>query len=271
MVTDCHAHLDDPLMGGFLESLRNLQYVLPNVRNQGFRIITNSTDIRSSKRNLEIAAQHQSVVIPFVGIHPQAVTAFASSKTIGEHFNDHLDQLVHLIGKAMGIGEIGLDPKYGFDDLQLQIFQKQLGISESVPIAPICIHSRDCVAKVLELLPSFRLSKRILFHWFAGTESELARLQSRGYFVSFGPSIIFSKRIQTLAKLANPELILAETDSPLLFSSLQTKEPLSPFAVCSVLFKLAEVKGANYENMLAEIEENSNKYLQAQSSLRLNN
>jgi TatD DNase family protein len=256
-------------MDGFLESLGNTK-VNPQVTDgPNFRIISNSTDILSSERNVELGAKFPGQIIPFVGIHPQSVEQMALSAVREGGLGRYFERLNYLVSIANGIGEIGLDPKYGYDDLQLKIFQKQLEICESARFVPISIHSRNSVERVSELLPSFGLSKRVLFHWFAGTESELTKIQSRGYFVSFGPSVIFSKRIQGLAKSADSKLVLAETDSPLLFPPISEKDPLSPFAVSSVIFKLGEVRSLTYEKMLFEIEQNSNEYLQAQNSLRV--
>jgi TatD family hydrolase len=253
----------------FLKSLENIEFKFPSRSRVRFRIISNSANIPSSETNLKIASKFHGSVIPFVGIHPGVVMDSASPTITVKNLEYSCNQLVKLLQRASGIGEIGLDPKYGHEEIQLQILEKQLQLSESRPSIPISIHTRNTVEKVSEILSTFRLSKRVLFHWFAGTESELERIQSRGFFASFGPALIFSKRLQNLLRSANQKLVLAETDSPIIFSSISKTQPLSPFAVSSVIFKMAEIRQSTYEDMLCLMEENANDFLQAQNSLRV--
>jgi TatD DNase family protein len=256
-------------MKGFLESLENLEEEKPTVSGKRFRIISNSIDLGSSERNIEISKKLRQSVIPFVGIHPQAASDVAALLTTGENLEGYFRRLEILLRSAAGLGEIGLDPKFGSKKSQVEIFQRQLQISETLPTVPISIHSRGTIKETLEILGSFNVSSKILFHWFAGTEGELSEIQSRGYYVSFGPTLIFSKRIQELARMVDSRLILVETDSPLFLESISKKQPLSPFAVSSVMFKIAEVRESTFDRVQADIEENANEYLQAQSSLRV--
>jgi TatD DNase family protein len=257
-------------MAAFLKSLENIEN---NFQSQKwppkYRIISNSTNIQSSKRNIEISSKLHRSVIPFVGIHPETVMEIGPAKNIGEKIEDYCHQLEDILESARGMGEVGLDPKYGYEDLQLLILKNQLEILESKPSLPISIHTRNTIEQVLEILSTFKVSNRVLFHWFAGNQSDLENVQSKGYFVSFGPALIFSKRLQSLLRSANLKLVLAETDSPLIFSSISKKEPLSPFAVTSVIFKMAEVTGSSYDEMSYIMEKNTDDYLQAQNSLRV--
>ena len=257
-------------MSAFLKSLENIEYNFQSQKGPlNFRIISNSTDIQSSKRNIEIGSKLYRSVIPFVGIHPETVMEIGPTADAREKVEDYCHQLEDLLERARGIGEIGLDPKYGYEDLQLLILKNQLEIFESKPLLPVSIHTRNSIEQVLEILSTFRVSNRVLFHWFAGDQSGLEKIQSKGYFVSFGPALIFSNRLQSLLISANLKLVLAETDSPLIFSSISKKEPLSPFAVTSVIFKMAEVTGSSYDDVSRVIEENTDDYLQAQNSLRV--
>ena len=257
-------------MSAFLKSLENIEYRFQSQKMApNFRIISNSTNIQSSKLNIEIGSKLHGSVIPFVGIHPEAVMQFGPAANAREKVDDYCHQLQVLLESASGMGEIGLDPKYGYEDLQLHILMNQLGITESKPLLPISIHTRNTIEQVLSILSTFRVFNRVLFHWFAGNQSDLEKVQSKGYFVSFGPALIFSKRLQSLLRSANLKLVLSETDSPLIFSSISKKKPLSPFAVTSVIFKMAEVTGASYDEMSHIMEENTNDYLQAQNSLRV--
>ncbi len=269
MVTDCHAHLDAVSLSGFLNSLKNIKKEAREGGGPQFRVISNSTDVESSRKNIEIASSLPGLVMAFVGIHPQAVVEKGPGKVTKSNSEEAIKLVDNLVDNARGIGEIGLDSKYGLEELQLEIFKRELEIAESKPWLPISLHTRNTIEKVAEILSSYQLSNRVLLHWFAGTDSELRKIQARGYYVSFGPALIFSKRLQGLAKAATEGLILAETDSPLVFSSLMGSEPVSPFIISSVIFKLSEVRNMSYDETMFVMEENAERYIQAQNSLRV--
>jgi Tat protein secretion system quality control protein TatD with DNase activity len=235
------------------------------------RILSNSTDIHSSRLNIELAEQSNGSIIPFVGVHPQIFAdANSKPKSLTGNLEMMIEKLVKLTTEAHGLGEVGLDEKYGSWDLQLDLFGSQLKICEEKSNFPINIHSRNCISQIAEILSTYDLSKsKILFHWFAGSENELGELQSKGFFVYFGPAIIFSKRLQSLVKIAEESLILPETDSPLFLSALGSAANISPFALTSVIFKIAEIKQRSFREMAELLEANTAEYLQAQNSLRV--
>jgi TatD DNase family protein len=252
-------------MSDFLNSLFSIESRMQGLGTEDFRIISNSTNIYSSERNISLASRFPRSIIPFVGIHPEIVLQNTSKGMEKGHVERSLQRLKELLNKAAGLGEIGIDPKYGSESLQLRVFEQQIQMSNSETSMPITIHSRNSITQITEILENYSQRKSVLLHWFSGTRSELDKIQSKGYFVSFGPSLIFSKRLQELFICANPCLVLAETDSPIIFSSISEKEPLSPFAVSSVIFKMAELRSSTYQKMLEMIDENANNYLQAQS------
>ncbi len=264
MVTDSHTHLDDPALGSFLQSIRNIrQNAFPNP----LRLISNSANLESSRRNVDLGKELEAVV-PFVGVHPQFFLQHDSPKDL-EGIRTIIEGLGALVKNSSGIGEIGLDPGYGEFELQCELFKMQLEIAEKNARLPVSIHTRGAIPKTIEILSTFKLSNAILFHWFAGTENELARIQDLGFFSSYGPIILYSRRMAMLVKMADERTILAETDSPLIFSSILKGEPITPFLITSVLFRMAQVRSVSYEKMLTIHEENVDEYLGAQNSLRL--
>lgn len=233
-----------------------------------FRIISNSTDVSSSIRNLEIASRFHGAIVPFVGLHPE-ILALGGESLTEAGLEAGVERLGELLSKAQGFGEIGLDPKYGRERMQKMLFASQLELAESHPDLPVCIHSRNSTQKIIEILSTYHLQNEILFHWFTGSASELQKLQSQGCYVSFGPALIFSKRLQRLATEADQSSILPETDSPLVLQSLIGASFISPFAVTSVIFKFSELLHKQFSDTMLLMEENTNRYLRAQNSLRV--
>jgi TatD DNase family protein len=252
LLYDCHAHLDDPRCKGFLDSLANIE----QRGNRLITVISNSVDANSSRRNQEFAKRFSSVKA-LVGIHPEI---FARRHSISEgELNTQIEEVEGMAASSSGIGEIGLDSAYGNGALQERIFVRQLEIAESRKAA-VSIHSRNSVSKILSIIKSYKLSK-VLFHWFAGSDKELKDLIDERYFASFGLSILYSKRLVHLLHICDPQLILAETDSPLVMESILGKSPLSPFLVASTIFAIASVRHLSFEEMLAINERNAAEFM----------
>ncbi len=212
-------------------------------------------------RNLELAKECRSL-IPFVGIHPEIFAKYPNLSIAREKLDEMVSKLARYAESAIGIGEIGLDPKYGQMELQEYLLKEILRLAETLRI-PITLHSRETTSKLLDELSSYSLHCKILFHWFAGSESELGKLHGKGYYSSFGPSILFSKRIIELVKHSEPGLILTETDCPTIFRSLN-ESPSTPLLVSSVAFKLGMILHMPMNDVCELISTNAREYLATQ-------
>lgn len=257
LLVDAHSHLNEVSLSQYSEDSANWP--------AGPLVLTNSVNFESSLRNLELGRQSK-LFIPFVGIHPEIFRQNISMRDRSS-LRAMVDKIGELITFSSGIGEVGLDPKYGSVEEQERLFVSLLELCEKSSL-PVTIHSRDSVGKILEILSGFNLKGKILFHWFAGTESELKVLEDRGIFVSYGPSILYSKRMSRLAEKSRMDLILSETDSPTPYASL-TSGISTPYFVASVVFKLSMIKGVSFDTMKEWIHRNVVEYLGTQTSLRV--
>lgn len=216
----------------------------------GVRLFSCSVDRSSSETTITMARENPMLISSFVGVHPSEATKQRDIGWIKAAARD-----------ASGVGEIGLDPKYSEvaeKSRQMDVFLSQLGIAEELK-KPVQVHSRNAERACLNKLGSYRLPS-VLLHWFNG-EDLLSAAEQRGYFVSFGPSILHSKKLQGMASKYPLELILAESDGPVAFASL--KGARGPSLVPTVVFKLAEVKSTPFEEMTAKLAQNSLSYLSA--------
>jgi TatD DNase family protein len=259
LLVDAHAHLDERGLEDFVTVLSG--------SGPEFSVVSNSVNLESSKRNLELSELSRKI-IPFVGIHPDLFKPDGNKKEVTPNL---LDPMVVGIQDAArhscGIGEIGLDPKYGSDKEQEKLFQEMLVISEKTGL-PSSIHNRNSVSRILEIISTFALQGSVLLHWFAGTDQELAEIGDKGMFISYGPSILTSKRMQGLVEKTPLDLLLPETDSPTPFASLNNSLS-TPFLIASVVFKMGLIKKIPFRDLLEKIEGNLWKYLGTQNSLRV--
>jgi TatD DNase family protein len=256
LIVDCHSHLDDKACNAFVKSLQAMER---KATGSGILIISNSVDIDSSKANISLAKSFPKSVIPFVGIHPQVVI---SEHKIDLDLETLKSKLKGIAQNAKGIGEIGLDAKYEKLDTQIELFEMQLEIAKDYEDLPITIHSRGMISRILDILSTFNLSNKLLFHWFSGTEQELSKIGDLGIYISFGPALLFSKRLSNLLARADQDFVLAETDSPLRLGSFPDHELVSPFLTTSVVFNMGKIKQATFQKITEIVYHNSIAYLQ---------
>ena len=211
-------------------------------------LLTCGEDRKTSSVALRQAGAHPESVKAFVGVHP--------SEALKE---TDLTWLEHDLGRASGIGEIGLDPKYsekGAGSVQMKAFLAQLELARAAR-KPVQVHSRDAERECLDALGGFALG-HVLMHWFQG-ETLLQEVTGKGYFVSFGPSLLYSKKLQRMAARSPQSQVLTETDSPVPFGPLGGV--FGPSLVPSVVFKLSELWGERYEDTRETLARNALRFL----------
>ena len=235
---DSHLHLYHPEAGNQIALAEATQTLL----------VSCSEDKETSSIVLRQAEAHPGTVRAFVGVHPSGVLKTKS-----------LAWLEQDLRRASGVGEIGLDPKYsekGPLSAQMRAFLAQLEMAQAAR-KPIQVHSRDAERECLDALGGFVLGT-VLMHWFQ-CEELLQEVVEKGYFLSFGPSLIYSKKLQRMALRSPPSLVLTETDSPVPFGPLGGVH--GPFLVPSVVFKLSELWGQRFEDTRVALTGNAMRFL----------
>ena len=237
---DSHIHLCE-----YADPAKELAYS----RSTGTLLASSGVDRVSSERTLKLASGGHPQVLGFIGVHPSE----AEKET-------DLGWIRSALGKATGLGEVGLDPKYSAAEkgsVQHQVFLAQLMAAEKAG-KPVQVHSRGAESLCLQALEGFNLKGGVLLHWFQG--EEMVRMAAdRGYFFSFGPALLTSKRLQRIASKLSLSQVLTETDGPVEFQGLGHGQ--GPALIPSVLFRLALLFGVRYEEMREAVVRNSMTYL----------
>jgi TatD DNase family protein len=251
---DSHIHLSDSAYDGYLMLMVGI------INNLKIRVFSVSEDLESSVKNLNIKKKHfvnSDSFKAFVGIHPQ----HACAKML-ESFNDFFLRNTESVD---GIGEIGLDPTYttnnGSNSIESQrtVFSQMLSIAERNN-KPVSIHSRRSLKEVLDILPSYRL-KRVVFHWYDGNKSFLNKINESGYYVSFGPYLLYSEDKKILLTKSDLSLLLLETDGPVSYRHCFNNSVTSPVFIISLLNFVSNVLKKNFNDVSERIFRNSVDFL----------
>jgi TatD DNase family protein len=220
-----------------------------------------SEDINSSVEALSLKekfSKNSDLFRVFVGIHPQ----FAAVPANLNFFEGLLQSKPDLI---TGIGEIGIDPTYTNLDpentLEKQkiVFEKMLYLAERNDL-PVSLHSRRSVKEILEILPSYKI-RNAVFHWYDGNKSNLKRITDKGYFISFGPYLLYSKDKHILLRESDINLILTETDGPVKYKNCFDGTLTSPSLVLSIVYFASVLLKRSFEELSEILYDNSKRFL----------
>ena len=244
---DSHIHLSDP------EYDSDIPYIIKCMKKMHIKACCVSEDLLSSKKTIDLSKKTE-LILPFVGIHPGK--ADEKLEPVQELINKNISDIA-------GIGEIGLDSTYVSSELEFQrqedLFRDQLAIAEKTQ-KPISIHSRKTLDKIYEIIPSYSLRGMVL-HWFDGSKQQLTKAMDLGFFVSFGPLLVYAKDKQVLLSKTEINRILVETDGPVKFSRCFALKPAQVSFIPSIIFCASKVLRKPYDEFSAILEKNSNDFL----------
>jgi TatD DNase family protein len=237
---DAHVHLPaypDP------------EAVVLSSANQGIRLTSVCVSPSEGPPSLTLRSRYPSTVKCFVGVHPSEAASLPSA----------LEELEPLWETADGVGEVGLDPKYSEvspTSAQVMAFRGQVEVAARTK-KPIQVHSRGAEVACLDVLDGYSMGP-VLMHWFEG-EGVIGRaLARRRTYVSFGPALLYSKKLQRIAGKCPVEAVLVESDGPVAFAALGGAE--GPGLVPSVAFRLAEVWGMSVDETAGRLFANAQGY-----------
>lgn len=211
------------------------------------RIISVAEDFESSMRNLELARRYGNLVA-FVGIHPW---------NIGELDEEEVEKVSGLAREAAGIGEVGVDRRYGVKQLkeQLRVFEEFCELAAQLNL-PINLHALDSWELCFQTLTRHGV-KRAVFHWYNGPSHLLSEIESQGYYISVNPAAEIQPKHMRILVEAELDITLTESDGPYLYRGMR----LDPSRIDRLLNILAKVKGVDVEDVEKIVERNLDRFL----------
>ena len=240
-LTDVHVHLPaypDP------------STVVESASRSGIRLISVTVSPEEAVTSLRLKRETPTAFRAFIGVHPSEAESTPSG----------IEELSPLWESADGVGEVGLDPKYSevsAKSAQMRLFEGQVAVAARLH-KPLEVHSRGAEGKCLDVLEGYS-PPSVLMHWFEGEEFVERVLSRPRCFVSFGPALLYSKKLARVAKRLPPDAVLTESDGPVAFAALGG--PAGPGLVPSVAFRLAELWGMRFEDAAHQLSVNFDRFL----------
>ena len=123
------------------------------------------------------------------------------------------------------------------------------------------IHCRNAYADLLEILRSYSAARdsklRGNMHFFAGSWETAKKFLDLGFTLSFTGVITFARDYDEVIKNAPLDMIMAETDSPLVAPVPHRGKRNEPLYVAEVVRKIAQIRGEEFDKTREQILKNS--------------
>lgn len=248
---DAHIHLADKVYE------QNVGEIVNEAKQLGvLGLVTNSTDLETSKKNLKLAEEYPDHVYVALGIHPWNTKQLKSNE-----LQETIDLLIRNQWnrqRVVALGEIGLDASYSGNgkptNIQVQVFHKMLSVAEKTSL-PVIIHSRGATSEILSLLSSYKI-KNVLLHWFSHPLNLISTIVDRGYYISEGPSSLFSGGIREIIKHIPLTHFMTETDGPVSFRGPLKGKLTTPSFIPSIVEAVADLKGKEKNEVADQVFKN---------------
>ena len=251
-VVDNHAHLD------FRDGLVSVtvQQHLDTAQQVGVSgAVLVGYDVASSEFSVE-AAHADSRAKAAVALHPNDAPQLVQKNT----YDDAFARVTELAQdpEVVAVGETGLDyfrtGEWGRAS-QVRSFRDHIALAAQTGKA-MQIHDRQAhedIVSVLNDAPT--LPDRVVFHCFSG-DAELARIcNANGWFMSFAGTVTFKNAdpLREALAVADPQLILVETDCPFLTPHPYRGQPNAPYMVPQTMRLMAEVRGSELSQLCQQV------------------
>ena len=177
-----------------------------------------------------------------LGLHPWW------AQDMNDETQDHWIRKLYDTDHPHGLGESGLDKRRAKTSVQRE--QQLRALRAHVELAtqqglPLVLHGAHSWGSVMAELPP---SAEAMLHSFSGSPELASQAVRKGFYLSFGPSVLVSKRARAAAVVVPDSQLLIETDSP---------DQSAPVALLEVAKALAELRQVPLDHILATTRHNA--------------
>lgn len=171
-----------------------------------------AVDSSSHDAMLQLEADYPGQTLAMIGLHPVSVK---------ENYEEELALIEKYLRQRpwVAIGEIGMDLYWdkSYRRQQEDAFLRQCRWAIDYNL-PICIHAREAIDELLELIRSIDNPKlRGVFHCFTGDVRQATEAIELGFYLGMGGVATFKNGgLEPVLKQMPREKILLETDAPYL-------------------------------------------------------
>ena len=255
MIFDTHAHYTshrfDDHRAALLNSLPEAGVVA---------VVDCATDFASAQQSLALG-EHWPWLYTAAGIHPESIIEEdASTQTqFGGDWRAELAAIEPLYAnpRVVAVGECGLDYHWPIPkDEQCALFAAELETARAHDL-PILVHDREAHADTYALLRKYR--PKGIVHCYSGSADDAKWITQQGMYLGIGGVVTFpnSRKLQESVAAVPLERLVLETDCPYMAPVPLRGKECNSGMIRYVAEKIAEIKAAAPEEVLAVTEQNA--------------
>ena len=254
-VMDNHTHLDFP-DGEAPVGIKEALDAAEAVGVQG--AVQVGCDLESSRFTVK-ALDLDERLLGAVALHPNDAPRYAERGELEEALAEIERLAAH--PRVRAIGETGLDffrtEGEGLAH-QRHSFRRHIDIAKRLDLT-LQIHDRDAHGDVVQVLKEEGAPDRVVFHCFSGDEELAATCNKEGWWMSFAGTLTFKNATNLRAALAvaDPDLVLVETDAPFLTPHPHRGRPNASYMVPYTVRSMAELTSTDLAELCAGIQQNT--------------
>ncbi|MFD5822880.1 TatD family hydrolase [Nesterenkonia xinjiangensis] len=212
-------------------------------------------DVASSEFSVTASAAEPRLKAA-VALHPNE----APQLTAAGEFDAAFARIAELArqDQVVAVGETGLDYfRTGADGVaaQQESFRRHIALAVELDLA-MQIHDRDAHEDVVAVLQDApELPRSVVFHCYSG-DAELARIcNAHGWYMSFAGTVTFknAQHLREALEIADPQLILVETDTPFLTPHPHRGRPNAPYLIPQTMRLMAEVRQTGLDSLCQQV------------------
>ncbi|MFF1253084.1 TatD family hydrolase [Pseudarthrobacter sp. NPDC058329] len=254
-VMDNHTHLDFP-DGEAPVGIKEALDAAEAVGVQG--AVQVGCDLESSRFTVR-ALDLDERLLGAVALHPNDAPRYAERGELDEALAEVERLAAH--PRVRAIGETGLDffrTKGEGLAHQRHSFRRHIDIAKRLDLT-LQIHDRDAHSDVVQVLKEEGAPERVVFHCFSGDEELAAICNREGWWMSFAGTLTFKNATNLRAALAvaDPNLVLVETDAPFLTPHPHRGRPNASYMVPYTVRSMAELTNTDLAGLCARISQNT--------------
>jgi TatD DNase family protein len=215
-------------------------------------------DLESSRFTVQ-AVDLDRRLLGAVALHPNDAPRYAARGQLEEALEEIEQLAAH--PRIRAIGETGLDYyRTEGEGLahQRHSFRRHIDIAKRLDLT-LQIHDRDAHDDVVQVLREEGAPARVVFHCFSGDEDLARTCNQEGWWMSFAGTLTFRNAANLRAALAvaDPNLVLVETDAPFLTPHPHRGRPNASYMVPYTVRAMAELTGTDLAGLCAGIADNT--------------
>ena len=179
----------------------------------------------------------QEGILYSAGIHPWYIDEVDVEESL-KRIREWLEA-----GKITAIGETGIDALRGSGiQVQKDVFLRQVDVSEKFEV-PLVIHCVKAYNEILVLRKQTKAKQPWILHGFNSSVQMMRQMTEAGIYISLGPALLKSKKLQDVCCEVPDEILFFETD-------------VTDVHIKDIYTKAAEIRGIKTEELERNIFNN---------------